>query len=203
MKLKINDGEFVIETLIIMVLLSFMLIIGLAVAHIRNLFSVVILTGIFSLIGAVIYVVMDAVDVAFTEAAVGAGVSTVLLLSTLILVDSKEKVTPGLNSFVAFILVTLTGGVLIFGTIDMPKFGDFKAPIHNHVTPRYLTKSSKEIGIPNVVTSVLASYRGYDTLGETFVIFTAAIGVLAIIGRGRRKPEQAIKHAKGETFDDT
>ena len=203
MKLKINDGEFVIETLIIMVLLSFMLIIGLAVAHIRNLFSVVILTGIFSLVGAVIYVVMDAVDVAFTEAAVGAGVSTVLLLSTLILVDSKEKVTSGLNSFIAFILVTLTGGVLIFGTIDMPKFGDFKAPIHNHVAPRYIANSSKEIGIPNVVTSVLASYRGYDTLGETFVIFTAAIGVLAIIGRGRRKSSRHVENVKEHPSNDT
>ena len=69
----------------------------------------------------------------------------------------------------------------------MPDFGDANAPIHNHVAPRYLNDSAREIGLPNVVTSVLASYRGYDTLGETFVVFTAAMGVLAIIGRGRRR----------------
>ena len=80
----------------------------------------------------------------------------------------------------------------------MPNYGDAKAPIHQHVAPRYLNQSAQEIGLPNVVTSVLASYRSYDTLGETFVIFTAAMGVLAIIGRGRRrrKKENVEREAK-------
>ena len=69
----------------------------------------------------------------------------------------------------------------------MPNYGDAKAPIHQHVAPRYLNQSAQEIGLPNVVTSVLASYRSYDTLGETFVIFTAAIGVLVLLGRGRNR----------------
>ncbi|MBT6883731.1 MAG: DUF4040 domain-containing protein, partial [Rhodospirillaceae bacterium] len=54
--------------------------IAIAIARIHNLFAVVMLTGIFSLLGAAAYVIMDAVDVAFTEAAVGAGISTVLML---------------------------------------------------------------------------------------------------------------------------
>ena len=164
-----------------------MMLIGITVGILRDLFSVVILTGIFSLLGAVTYVVMDAVDVAFTEAAVGAGISTVLMLTTLTLTENKEKITPGINYLTALFLVVVTGSVLVYGTFDMPHYGDPNAPIHKHVAPRYLEKSSDEIGIPNVVTSVLASYRGYDTLGETFVIFTAAVGVLAIIGRGRRR----------------
>ena len=62
----------------------------------------------------------------------------------------------------------------------------------------YLKKSGDEVGLPNVVTSVLASYRGYDTLGETFVIFTAAAGVLAILGRSRRQPKRKrMKARKG------
>ena len=177
------------ETLIIIILLCFMVVIGITVAVIRNLFSVVILTGIFSLLGAVIYVIMDAVDVAFTEAAVGAGISTVLMLSTLALTDNTEKITPGVKSVSSIFLVVLTGAVLVYGTLDMPKFGSSEAPVHHHVAPRYLKKSLSEIGLPNVVTSILASYRGYDTLGETFVIFTAAVGVLAIIGRSRRKKD--------------
>jgi multicomponent Na+:H+ antiporter subunit B len=170
-----------------MVLLLFMLITGAAIVRLRNLFAVVMLTGIFSLLGAAIYVVMDAVDVAFTEAAVGAGISTVLMLGTLALTTSSEKITPNANSIAALVLVTVTGGVLIYGTLDMPAYGDKTAAIHNNVVPRYLEKSPSETGLPNVVTSVLASYRGYDTLGETFVIFTAAAGVIAIIGRGRRR----------------
>jgi len=61
------------------------------------------------------------------------------------------------------------------------------APVHQHVAPYYLNESPEQIGIPNVVTSILASYRGYDTLGELAVIFTAGIGVLGILGLRRRK----------------
>ena len=85
------------------------------------------------------------------------------------------------------IIVILTGCTLIYGTLDMPRYADPNAPIHKHVAPLYLEKGPKETGIPNVVTSVLASYRGYDTLGEVTVVFTAAAGVLALIGRRRRK----------------
>ena len=156
---------------------------ALAIARIHNLFAVVMLTGIYSLLAAAAYVVMDAVDVAFTEAAVGAGVSTVLMLGTLALTTSEERPASVRTAMGALIVVTITGAVLIYGTLDMPMFGDPAAPIHHHVANHYLGESQTEIGLPNVVTSVLASYRGYDTLGETFVIFTAAAGVLGILGR--------------------
>tara|TARA_B100002051_G_scaffold266523_1_gene293787 strand:+ start:1222 stop:1791 length:570 start_codon:yes stop_codon:yes gene_type:complete len=162
-----------------------MVIVAIAIARIHDLFAVVMLTGIFSLLGAAAYVVMDAVDVAFTEAAVGAGASTVLMLGTLALTTSKERPAPAKNVISALIVVVLTGVVLIYGTLDMPIYGDLMAPIHHHVADHYLGGSSAEVGLPNVVTSVLASYRSYDTLGETFVIFTAAAGVLAILGQSR------------------
>ena len=150
----------------------------------RNLFAVVMLTGIYSLFAAVLYVVMDAVDVAFTEAAVGAGISTVLMLSTLSMTTDQEKVHKR-PSLLALALVFATGGVLIYGTFDMPRYGDVNAPIHQHVANRFIERSGAEVGPPNIVTSVLASYRGYDTLGETAVVFTAAVGVLMIIGRSK------------------
>ena len=162
-----------------------MVIAAIAIARVHDLFAVVMLTGIFSLLGAAAYVVMDAVDVAFTEAAVGAGASTVLMLGTLALTTSKERPAPAKNVISALIVVVLTGVVFIYGTLDMPMYGDPMAPIHHHVADHYLGKSPAEVGLPNVVTSILASYRGYDTLGETFVIFTAAAGVLAILGRPR------------------
>lgn len=150
----------------------------------RNLFAVVMLSGIYSLFAAVLYVVMDAVDVAFTEAAVGAGISTVLMLGTLAMTADEEKVHKKPSPF-ALVLVLVTGGVLVYGTFDMPRYGDINAPIHQHVANRYIEKSAQEVGPPNIVTSVLASYRGFDTLGETAVVFTAAIGVLVIIGRSK------------------
>lgn len=166
-------------------LLTFLVIIALAVTRIRDLFASVILTGIFSLSTACLFVTMNAVDVAFTEAAVGAGIATLLFLSTLALTSRKES-PPTRLSYVSFLVVTVTGAILIYGTIDIPPFGDSSAPVHQHVAERYIRISPEEIGVPNMVTSVLASYRGYDTLGEVTVILTAGIGVLLLLGRGRR-----------------
>jgi multicomponent Na+:H+ antiporter subunit B len=81
------------------------------------------------------------------------------------------------------LVVALTGGALMWGVSDMPSFGDPDAPIHHHVAPEYISGTAEDIHLPNVVTAVLASYRGYDTLGETTVIFTAAVCVLMLIGR--------------------
>jgi len=157
-----------------------------AVARIRNLYAVVMLGSIYSLLAAAIFVVLDAVDVAFTEAAVGAGVSTVLALGTIALTTDREK-APQRTRILPLAVVLATGAALIYGTLDMPHFGDPAAPAHQHVAPVYLKDSIPQTTVPNVVTSVLASYRGYDTLGETTVIFTAGVGVILLLGNWRRR----------------
>ena len=138
------------------------------------------LSGVFSLLSASLLVTLDAVDVAFTEAAVGAGISTVLMLGTLALTVRREKV-PDKVQLLPLAVVLITGGALIYGTLDMPRFGDPSAPPHGHVVPYYIEGSEQVIGIPNIVTNILASYRGFDTLGEVAVIFTAGIGVLLLL----------------------
>jgi len=167
------------------ILLTFMVIIAFTVVRLHNLFAAIVLTGIYSLLSASVFTILDAVDVAFTEAAVGAGIATILMLGTLALTSAEEKVQQGKIIF-PLMVVILTGAVLIYGTLDMPQYGDPKAHIHQHVAPRYIIESPEEIGLPNMVTSVLASYRGYDTLGEVTVIFTAGIGVVLLLGRSRR-----------------
>jgi multicomponent Na+:H+ antiporter subunit B len=126
------------------------------------------------------------VDVAMTEAAVGAGVSTVLLLSALFLTGGLEA-KPLHRPLFPLALAIAVGGVLAYGTLGLPAFSDPQAPIHVHVAPRYLEASLRETGVPNVVTAVLASYRGFDTLGETVVVFTAGAGVIALLRRRRKK----------------
>ena len=168
-------------------LLSLLVVTALAVIRLRDLFAVVMLFGIYSLLSASLFVVLDAVDVAFTEASVGAGVATVFMLGTLALTTSREKIPTAHKPLLPLLVVLVTGAALIYGTSDIPHYGDPGNPIHQHVAPRYLEDSAEEIGIPNVVSSVLASYRGYDTLGETTVVFTAAIGVLLLIGGARRR----------------
>jgi multicomponent Na+:H+ antiporter subunit B len=150
----------------------------------RNLFAVVVLAGIYSFLMASVLIALDAVDVAMTEASVGAGISTVLLLAALYLTrgeEAKPVHRPGLP-----LAVSLAGGVaLVYGTLGLPAFSDPQAPIHTHVVPRYLSESLRETGVANVVTAVLASYRGYDTLGEAMVVFTAGAGVIVLLRRRR------------------
>lgn len=167
------------------VLLGLLAVIALALIRLRSLFAVVMLSGIYSFVSATLFVVLDAVDVAFTEAAVGAGVSTVLMLATLALTTARERSPPGHRPWLPLLVVVAIGAALIYATFDMPPIGRPDNPAQVHVAPRYIQDSPREIGIPNMVTSVLASYRGFDTLGEVVVIFTAAVGVLILIGRRR------------------
>ena len=189
--------------LIVIPILALLLATAITVAVIRNLWAAVMFTGIYSFLGASWMLILDAPDVAFTEAAVGAGVSTILMLATLSLVPRSSKglgsisnkdfetKNPPLRRVIGSLAVVIgTGAMLIYGTLDMPLFGSAEAPIQTYPHPSFVEKSQTEMGehgLPNVVTAVLASYRGYDTLGETAVIFTAGIAVLLIL----RKNSQA------------
>ena len=176
--------------LIDLVLLAMLALTALRLIFLKDLFAVVMLFGIYSFLSALIFVNLDAVDVAFTEASVGAGISTVLMLSTLALTGRKEKESKH-SSILPILVVTVTGAALIYGTLDMPPFGNPDNPVHQHVAPRYIEQSPIEVGLPNMVTSVLASYRGFDTLGETVVVFAAVIGVLTLLGVRRKEDEIA------------
>ncbi|MGD8556463.1 MAG: DUF4040 domain-containing protein [Chromatiales bacterium] len=159
------------------------MLIAVAAIRMRDLFGVVILFGVYSLLTAVLFMDLDAVDVAFTEAAVGAGVTTVLLLSSLRLTRRWEA-PPRHSPLLSLLVVGVTGAALVYATLDAPLLGDPSSPVHKHVAPRYLQEAAGEVGMPNIVTAVLASYRGYDTFGETLVIFTAGLAVLLLLGFG-------------------
>ncbi len=88
------------------------------------------------------------------------------------------------------IVSILAGAFLVYGTLDMPDWGDPNSPASVHVSPHYITHTEAEMATPNMVTSVLADYRGYDTLGETTVIFTAGMACILLLrrrGEGSRK----------------
>ena len=178
------------EQLLIVVLLLFLVVCTIGIIYLRDLLAAVILLGIYSLTAAGIFVVMDAVDVAFTEAAVGAGISTILLLACLSHTSHIQKPQSHSNYW-AIIMVSVTGLLLIYGTLDMPMYGDIMSPAQTHpdIAQRFIYESPHEVGIQNMVTSVLASYRGYDTLGEVVVVFCAGIGVLTMLGLKRRDPD--------------
>ena len=184
--------------------LLLLLAIGAALAAMwtRDLLGAVMLMGIYSLLLAIEWANLFAMDVSYTEAAVGAGASTILLLTALTRTGPREKAGPNFHP-TALLTVLVTGAVLIYGTSDLPRFGDPLAPATVHVAPEYITQTVGKIGateatendfgdhVPNAVTAVLASYRGYDTMFETAVIFTAGVCVIIILrplaGSARRR----------------
>lgn len=184
------------------ILFLFLLIVAVMVARLRNLFAAAMLTGLSSLLTVGLFLLMDAVDVAFTEAAVGSGLTTVLLLGSLALTETRESQRHELR-LGPLLVVILTGAALVYGSLDMPHYGDPKAPVHSEISARFIEGSrasdpSKaptdgleryrgEVAVPNVVTSVLASYRSFDTFGETTVVLAAGLGVILVLGGRRRK----------------
>ncbi|MCA9693352.1 MAG: Na(+)/H(+) antiporter subunit B [Myxococcales bacterium] len=231
------------------VLLILVTITAIAVVEVRSLYAAAMLSGIYSLLMALVWVNMHSMDVAFTEAAVGGGISTILILGTLVHTAREEGKERRIN-WGALALVGLTGAALIYGTLDMPRFGDPSAPIHHHRVPELMAQNvgftarvpgkqhppadfrpRKDLKlspvlarkvvanineqvreakpehhgpadgehahpsddfnghVPNTVTSLLADYRGFDTMFETTVIFTAGASLILLLRR-RREEDQ-------------
>ena len=164
-------------------LLILLLLVGTAflVARTNNLFSVAFLAGGLSLLAASLYMILNAPDVAFTEAAVGAGISTVFFLMAIRAVG-EQRIYTAVMKVPALLLSLIIGALVYYSMLDLPQLSDADLALHAYVAHYYLEHSMTDIGIPNVVSSVLASYRGMDTLGEAAVIFTAGVGVLIILG---------------------
>ena len=163
----------------------------ISILFIEDLFKIVIATGFISVLSAWLYVVLDAVDVAFTEAAVGAGVSTALFLITIHLTKSYDIHTPSKKSTkyamslpnkILFVIVMLGLSYIFLESLSyIPVYGDINNPTNNDLYKAYITSSYEVYKVPNIVTMILGSFRGFDTLGETTVVFIAAIGVYLLL----------------------
>lgn len=177
--------EFSIEFILNAIVLSFLVITAIAAVAVRDLLVSILILGVFSLLMSLQYLLLKAPDVAITEAAVGAGLSTVLFLLALFAVGDKERKSKTIN-IVPMLVIAVIAAMLFYVTFEMPPFGAADAPAQLHVGPYYLHNAPSETGIPNMVTSILASYRGFDTLGEVAVVFTAIVSVMLLIGNLKR-----------------
>jgi multicomponent Na+:H+ antiporter subunit B len=178
-----------------LLLLIILVICALAAIFMEDLLSATLILGAYSLIMAVVWMRLNAVDVAFTEASVGAGITAVLVIAALSRTSRMEEKKDSRNSRpIGFIrsaspvvVVIAICGALVYGSIDLPRFGDPDAPAHHHVADRYIAEGHHEAASENYVTAILANYRGYDTFGETTVIFTAGIGVVLLLRRRKKR----------------
>ena len=164
--------------------LSLLVLCALAAISLKDLLSAAIVFGAYSFLMCLLWTEMAAVDVAFTEAAVGAGVSTVFFVAAIF--QTTRLVSPRKSGrffykFLGLLMSSVLGLVLFFAAHDFPDWADPTAPASIHVSPYYISNTIEDTSVPNIVTSVLADYRGFDTMFETAVIFVAGLAVLLIL----------------------
>ncbi|WP_128477778.1 DUF4040 domain-containing protein [Halorussus pelagicus] len=164
-------------------LLAFIFACALATAVLRDVLGSIIAFAAYSLGIAVIWVILQAPDVGLTEAAVGAGVTTVLFLLTI----AKTVRPAGERTFEKLDLPALGVSLALIGVLAttlgaLPPVGGAETPVAtSDVTGYYLEHAYKEAGVKNAVTAVLAAYRGFDTLGEAVVVYSAGVGILVVL----------------------
>ncbi len=94
---------------------------------------------------------------------------------------------------IGLFIVVLTGALLVYATVDFPPWGDPASPASTHVSPHYIEKTMEETSVPNIVTAVLADYRGFDTMFETTVIFGAGVACFFLLRVFKREgPRQGL-----------
>lgn len=154
---------------------------------VKDLISAVFILGSYSFALALVWALLGAVDVAFVEAVVGAGLATVFFLLTLFRTSEKDtQIRRPPVPWVALVGLPILGLLLLYGAGDLPVFGDPNSAASTHISPVYLQNSVEQTGTPNVVTAVLMDYRSFDTFIETIVIFAAGIACALILRKGSK-----------------
>jgi multicomponent Na+:H+ antiporter subunit B len=168
-------------------ILTLIVICGVFAISVKDLLGAAVVFGAYSFLMCLLWTEMGAVDVAFTEAAVGAGVSTVLFFAAVHRSSRQVKARVSgamLYKGLGLLASGLMGGVLFYASADFPDWADPASPASSHLSPHFITQTSAETSVPNIVTSVLADYRGFDTMFETAVVLTAGLAVLIILRLG-------------------
>ncbi|MDR2008703.1 MAG: DUF4040 domain-containing protein, partial [Alphaproteobacteria bacterium] len=183
---------------LLLLFLTLLCIATISLIIVNDLFVSILITGLISMIIAVIYVLLDAVDVALTEIVIGAGISTILFLIIIYLTRAyhidgfnpvqrfSRKTLP--NIFNAALLIVIF--LLIVDALGYaPTFGDINNITNSNVIYKVYTTTGYTIfGVPNTVTMILGSFRGFDTLGEVLVILIGAIGVCLVLQIDKPNP---------------
>lgn len=166
-------------------LFAFILFTAIATAMLKDVLAAIIVFGAYSLGMAINYVLLLAPDVGMTEAAVSVGITTIFLLVTVAktLHPDHEEILESIN-FKVLGIALLFLLVLITNLTHIPELGSSDTnSINNPVTQHYFDNTYDDTGVTNMVTAVLAGYRGFDTFGEAIVVFSAGVAILLILRR--------------------
>jgi multicomponent Na+:H+ antiporter subunit B len=178
--------SFAVDEILLVISALVMVITCIRLMLSKSLIESVIVMSVFSLFIGICYLFMDAPDVAMTETALGACLSTCVLLNIIKIVGDDIGKPKKIKIIMSAILCIIFIACLSWASLDLPEFGADNSPLQEHLTGYYLENTKNDIAIPSMVAAILASYRGYDTLGETTVILIAGLAVLVIISRRKK-----------------
>jgi len=178
--------SFAVDEILLVISALVMVITCIRLMLSKSLIESVIVMSVFSLFIGICYLFMDAPDVAMTETALGACLSTCVLLNIIKIVGDDIGKPKKIKIIMSAILCIIFIVCLSWASLDLPEFGADNSPLQEHLTGYYLENTKNDIAIPSMVAAILASYRGYDTLGETTVILIAGLAVLVIISRRKK-----------------
>lgn len=172
-------------------LLLFMIAGAIIAVEIKDLLSSVVAVGAVGLVLSIAFLILKAPDLAITQLVV-----EILCLIILIRATIKRDIPHHFNTknilALLFIFVFI-GLFLVFGYFAFKELPRFGYPIMR-VAKNYIEQGMAKTGATNLVASVILDFRAYDTLGEATVLFTAVIGVLAVMRRiGRKKVGESVK----------
>jgi len=173
-----------LNTYLLLLVTFLLVIISVKLIFSKNLLENTINLSAFSLLIGLSYLLMDAPDVAMTEVALGACFSTCIYLSFLTLLGSLGKTSLKQTRIISSLIIcTAFIVILSYVGIDLPLYGAEDSSLQTHISQYYIDHTAQDIAVPSFVAAILASYRGYDTLGETAVILIAGISVLLMFSQ--------------------
>jgi multicomponent Na+:H+ antiporter subunit B len=169
-------------------LLGFMILGAIIAVEVRDLLSSVVAVGAVGLGLSLVFLVLKAPDLAVVQLVVEI-LAVIILIRATVTRETKYNRT-GTGWLVTGIALIFIAAFLWFAWDALNELPDFGSPLMN-VSEFYCENGAKDTGATNIVTAIILDYRGYDTLGEGTVLFTAVIGVLAVCRSiGRKKPEE-------------
>lgn len=166
-----RDLIFHIDTILLLLLL----VLSITMIFIDDLLSVIIFNSVFSILVALTYIVMKAPDVSMTEASLGACVTTIFSIIFYEKLSTKSKYCENDHSYVLLASLVALSVFFYHITFALPQYGSAQNIVNLNLLPDYIENTYEIINISSITTAILADFRAFDTLGETFVIFVGTV----------------------------
>ncbi|KAF8818247.1 hydrogen gas-evolving membrane-bound hydrogenase subunit E [Rickettsia endosymbiont of Cardiosporidium cionae] len=173
--------------ILLLIFLGMLVLVVIKFVISSSMLESITILSMFSVFISFVYLLLDAPDVAMTEVSIASCISTCVLLNMVKVVGNIKYIKSKklIRKKVALVLCICLICILSFAGKDLPQFAAVDSNVQNYMTEYYIQNTKNEIGISSIVAAILASYRGYDTLGETIVILIAGLSVLIILSSNR------------------